>query len=71
MTLNESIVEDAALEWFGELVPRLREEFVWRGGAGGSLARGHSVTETGHCYTKAFSLAAIGAILVFFLSQCS
>lgn len=25
MPLNESIVEDAALEWFGELVLRLRE----------------------------------------------
>jgi len=25
MTLNESIVEDAALEWFGELVPQARE----------------------------------------------
>ena len=25
MTLNESIVEDAALEWSGELVPQARE----------------------------------------------
>jgi len=25
MSLNESIVEDAALEWFGELVPQARE----------------------------------------------
>jgi hypothetical protein len=25
MTLNESIVEDSALDWFGELVPQTRE----------------------------------------------
>jgi len=25
MSLNESIVEDAALEWFEELVPQTRE----------------------------------------------
>jgi hypothetical protein len=41
-SLTESIVEDAALEWFGELVPRLREvghgpDFAPGEHAGGSL----------------------------------
>jgi hypothetical protein len=29
MSLNESIVEGPALEWFGELVPRAREVEHW------------------------------------------
>jgi hypothetical protein len=59
MSLNESIVEDAALEWFGEqtryartLTPALshgeREEDGEVVGAGGALARGHPAAEPGH-----------------------
>jgi type I restriction enzyme R subunit len=40
MSLNESIVEDAALEWFGELVPQLREV-----GHGPHLAPGEPAAE--------------------------
>ena len=49
MTLNESIVEDAALEWFGELgysvghrqyVAPGEPGFVWRSRAGGPFKRG-------------------------------
>ena len=40
MSLNESIVEDAALEWFGELVPQSRE-----GGHGPQLAPGEPAAE--------------------------
>lgn len=40
MSLNESIVEDAALEWFGELVRRLPEV-----GHGPQLAPGEPAAE--------------------------
>ncbi len=40
MSLNESIVEDAALEWFGELVPPTREV-----GHGPHLAPGEPAAE--------------------------
>jgi len=42
MTLNESIVEDAALEWFGELVPQAREL-----GHGPKLAPGELASRDG------------------------
>jgi hypothetical protein len=42
MSLNESIVEDAALEWFGELVPQPREV-----GHGPHLAPGELASRDG------------------------
>jgi hypothetical protein len=57
MSLNESIVEEAALEWFGELgyavghgphlapVNRRRTGIRSEGGAGGAVARGHPGVE--------------------------
>lgn len=60
MSLTKSIVEDTALTWFGELgydlghEPQLApgepaaERFVWRGGAGGAVARGFAAVESQH-----------------------
>lgn len=42
MTLTESIVEDAALEWFGELVPHSREV-----GHGPQMAPGEPASRDG------------------------
>ena len=42
MNLNESIVEDAALTWFGELVPQSREV-----GHGPQMAPGESASRYG------------------------
>ena len=43
MSLTESIVEDAALTWFGELVPQSREV-----GHGSQMAPGETPSQIGN-----------------------